>query len=703
MSKKLKSEKATIGLADQLSVLNKHTGLNVDDRVTDALEDEEMDYIGAGLCAEIDDEPFVVSVDLDEIEGALGDEFEIPGVQFDETDMAAIEEAEPTADFEINSIVRRFREWLKIIPSARLDDIKADLLAANPSLGDFELHKLATKQLKDSEKKIKLAHERSVSDENACRVLLHQYFQFDDKNALDIYLDFQKTFIDRQCLSDKKTATRRFNDVKRSVEACMSHYKKNRPDIAVTVEALMRPRNLLDQKALVTQSEASTGANAMIALLDRVDSSTVAAPIRSAADFISAITEDLSREPDQVRQRHCSDLAAQLLSAVNVTAALVKVAPDNAVFSANQRGQHPVDAMHDMLRSTGIDDSMISRYLRQWTQVQSVSQENVDRALAEIYKSQEFETVASELKNITREEIDAALAYGIDPTSSAVMQAVTEFVQNEDFVAVYEEALQKTKGTPAEASSKRKRAELANDIYTATARSLEVCSREYLKDYMRAPAGAHHYERECANGIKCICLVLMTPYPTIGTNMGGTAAFNTSGSGVTGFGNAAQALHPKEPLVSETHAEQTVPNLVGRHNQGFIAREFLLPSQAAAVRDSHKLPSVNQLCLLCNRYTTTLLYYDYMRKSSASSTKTRLDILQNHCVIIDQAREYDHAACLLTSFPNRPFTGIVKPFVAWSAAHYRYAKTKVGNVVVPCLVETAALDFQLASASATHT
>lgn len=637
--------------------------------------DEEIDFAGAGLCC---DDDFEVPGE------SFVDDFEIPGIEFD-----APQPKEKSSDDE--SLIARFRRWLNIIPVKRIDEIKSELLAANPGLSDFELHKLAVSKAAHDEKKSKLAHERSVSDENACRLLLYQYFEFDDKEALDIYFGFQRTIIERQCLSDRGGAERRLNNMKRAVDICSSHYKRTRGSVASVVETFLRPPD----RALVSSAPAPSTQ----ALIEKLDRSDVSAPIRTAADFISAITEDLSREPDQVRQRHCSDLAAQLMSAVNVTAALLKVAPDNAVFSAKQNSRHPIECMHEMLRSTGVDDAMISRYLRQWTQVQNVSQENVDRALAAIFRLQESETVRREFSALQREEVEAALAYGVDPTSSAVMHAVTEFVQNEDFEAVLEEAIASV--GPAPASSKRKRTEQASEIRTATARSLERCSRAYLAPFFRAPAGAHHFERECANGVKCVCLALMTPFPTLGNHMGGTAAFNTAGNGTSGTGTASQALHPKEPLVSETEPTQALPSSVGRHNQGFIGREFLKPSQMATLLESNKLPAVQQLCLLCNRYATTFLYYDYMRKSTLSSASTRLEILHDHTVLIDQEGEYDHSACLLTTTPNRPHTGIVGPFIGWSASHYRFSKTRVGNAILPCVVECAALDFQPASVSAT--
>jgi hypothetical protein len=361
--------------------------------------------------------------------------------------------------------------------------------------------------------------------------------------------------------------------------------------------------------------------------------------------------------------------------------------------------------------------------------------------VAHVHRQQELGVIERELKRrgVSPEEVAAALAHGVDPLQSKMMDAVFDFVSNEEFEQAHNEVLQRTKLAERYAAHDRQQeaqrrragdtdepvtpAAPAVDIektalsfsrfYFETARRLEMCSRAYLGRYMRAPAGAQFFERECVNGLKCICVTLSTPFPALGTNLGGFATHNVAENRSIGIGHALERetkndpkQGPPRPYVASDPTDEPIDrqeSIVGRHKQGFVCREFLMPSQEAHLLATGKLPEVHQVCLLCNRYATTHLYHQYTQQRGPGEPRVPLDVIHNHSVIVDQPGEYDHTACLATTFRDRYFTGIVKPFVGWAAGHYRFATSIAHGQVLPCVVETGALDFRLASDSATRT
>lgn len=95
-----------------------------------------------------------------------------------------------------------------------------------------------------------------------------------------------------------------------------------------------------------------------------------------------------------------------------------------------------------------------------------------------------------------------------------------------------------------------------------------------------------------------------------------------------------------------------------------------------------------------------MLFFERQRQRDIlPEREASIELLQNHSVLVDSAGEYDMSACLTSTFDEVHLTGICKPFVAYNAAHYRYAVTVVHGVRLPCLIESDVLDFRPRSAS----
>ena len=133
------------------------------------------------------------------------------------------------------------------------------------------------------------------------------------------------------------------------------------------------------------------------------------------------------------------------------------------------------------------------------------------------------------------------------------------------------------------------------------------------------------------------------------------------------------------------------PDTLGdvRPEEGFIAREFLLPSIRDRVLQGGILPEEVELCLLDLRLIMTYRYEEVIR-----SNKEPFEILQHHYNTIDLPGGYRKEHCLYIT-PSRGFTGFTRPVVRFSASNYIYAVITDPNNIknkLKCLAEIN-LDF----------
>lgn len=101
-------------------------------------------------------------------------------------------------------------------------------------------------------------------------------------------------------------------------------------------------------------------------------------------------------------------------------------------------------------------------------------------------------------------------------------------------------------------------------------------------------------------------------------------------------------------------------------NEGFVLREFLLPSQYTKFTQTGKLPDVTQMCLLCHRAQVAKLYIGI--KSDKEATGALISTYRNFAGV---SGEYDISQCLLPSATSH--TGLWDPVVL----HMRDAYTAV--------------------------
>lgn len=106
-------------------------------------------------------------------------------------------------------------------------------------------------------------------------------------------------------------------------------------------------------------------------------------------------------------------------------------------------------------------------------------------------------------------------------------------------------------------------------------------------------------------------------------------------------------------------------------DEGFVLREYLLPSQYKRFLETKELPKMPQLCLMCRRSEVARLYVS-MRADKSTSCALISD-LRNFASV---SGEYDISQCLLPSTNNN--IGLFDPVVHHVRKHYTL--TRIGGI-----------------------
>lgn len=164
---------------------------------------------------------------------------------------------------------------------------------------------------------------------------------------------------------------------------------------------------------------------------------------------------------------------------------------------------------------------------------------------------------------------------------------------------------------------------------------LEECDFAYCADFLREPrSNAFYKERPCSRGDRCIAMLMAANYP--------------------------------EPI--ET----------GLPTDGFICREWLLPSEKKKLEESGILPEDNKLCLLDNLSMMSFLYYNYLYKGTEP-----IACIQTHYNKVDCVGNYKLDCCILPNPRKEQFAGIVRPIVKFATNHYTYDTVSVEGEAHP--------------------
>lgn len=585
----------------------------------------------------------------------------------------------------IDGIEQRLKAWLGVRPGATQNELEAELRAKYPNERPSQITARAQTQMAEKERKKKSAYQLHVSDDKIQAMLLRAFTENNDEEAGDIYVKFREHQIRLQAASPEE-AERRMQEMRLEMRARVEAARHQQRELLA---------NEMQEDTLARETQLE------IKRLDRATGNPVTAEgvvvepgIHGAADFLRAYNQDLAAAPEKVRMSHCAAMVDELMSAINLMAELLAVAPPDAVFDVENAEGDAIDNLYELLRTDHNEENRLANlssetlhlYLDQWHRVQSESQSDIDRELVRAHKHSERDSVVASLKKtgLPSDQIEADMAFGVAPGASQVYQAIAELAHYEKFAIAVEEATEAAKlrqkldqqatalareaNRDLPAGAPRVTKEMSREMmFESALRMLPIVEREYIAQFLCEPAGPEFLERPCLFGEDCVARVKRSVFPLqqLHTN-------TTGGAGIKAV------------------------------NSGFVCREFLLPSQLAEARDTNRLPDTIRMCLLCNIYRTSQNVMQFSQQKIGCEEREPIVILQDHQVITNQVGEYAKEAMLPYTFGNRRSTGIVRPFLAYSDGNYAYSHTVRHGKRLRCVVETDTPVFRLPSASATR-
>lgn len=159
---------------------------------------------------------------------------------------------------------------------------------------------------------------------------------------------------------------------------------------------------------------------------------------------------------------------------------------------------------------------------------------------------------------------------------------------------------------------------------------LECVTRDYAADYLREPLVTANNERACRNGARCLCVSLAASI---------RAADDESRSRVSG---------------------------------GFVAREFLLPSEAARWRETRVRSAVPAMCYVCELYATKAMVKSFKSLYADADDVAPVTCKQRFYCAFDTPGQYNSETCALEANTGRRFVGAVSNMVDFRATNYTY-------------------------------
>lgn len=577
----------------------------------------------------------------------------------------------------VDSVDKRFKLWLNVCPGITQNEIEADLRAKMPRASPSYISGMAKTQMQTSDRNKKTAFEIHVSDDKVQQMLLNAY-KSGDEEAGKIYVDWRERQIKLQATSLEE-AQQRLEEMRVSVQATLEQARKE-----ATLDAFLTSAEEMCTAAARETLRTVTRIDADKNLLLGADGGVVVEPgLHTAGEFLRAYTQDQSACPEKLIQNHCSAIVNDLMSAIDLMATMIAVAPPDAVFGADSEGD-AIDTLYLMMRSEKSEHNLSSEtlhlYVQQWHLVQSESQSDVDRELVRAHKHAEIKAVENRLHTdgaLTQKQVQSAMTFGVRPEMSPVFQVIASATQLDNYALVRAEALaaskldqraeQRAKEIVRESNRSGQRLKMDDAfkiMLEGAARQVPVRSRGYTQQFLCEAAGPEYLERPCVKGELCVVRVKRAVFPSM--------PFSSSGG-------ARSATN------------------------GFICREFLLPDQLREVNATGKLPETVRMCLPCNIYYTSENVMSYAAQKQGCQERMPLMLLQDHCVLTEQAGEYTKESTLPHALANGRPSGVVRPFQAWSDSNYAYGRTVRHGKELACLIETDASVFRLPSDRETRT
>jgi len=396
------------------------------------------------------------------------------------------------------------------------------------------------------------------------------------------------------------------------------------------------------------------------------------------SQFGAAYAASKSRSEASVAGDATRFMARFHANTVNTFLKVLTSAPVDAMLTA--KGERPSGSLavdlRRVLEDNNFDVSALSnerwlKYLELWQQTHTPEAADVESALAIRAIAIDREKACNVMRKIgmTEEEVRLAMAHGKRAEVNAFLRCVVASVASEPFLRAEEqveaetllgkrvaETLKRAKKDAAAPTTTGARGRealgLANgNVKPTTPKtlgvSMEVVERAYIQSFMRPPV--LEGEEECVRRKDCVCYTMAQPFP------------------------------------EATTAENK--------GCGFVAMQFLLPSEMNTYKTHGTLPAVRKLCVLCDRAATTEAVF----KNASNGTEPTLP-LHGYVVKKDVPGGYRGSMLLPPLASQTHLTGIVGPSVAFNPSTLVYSKTLIDGRLVDCIIETE-MDFRTGSVS----
>lgn len=616
------------------------------------------------------------------------------------------------------SIGAQFKQWVRVNPGAAQAEIEKRLRTETPKADPVAIASAATKELNDtisghSSKWKQFLHDDKMAD------MLRRAGDAGDDEARELLARYETYKIRLEATNDRDRKNRTHDLFARNQERELTA-ARDRAEHAHLVSLTNNGKRALplDDKQVAPCDAARESLNtAAVRTHNEITGEIVSTNalgeangprVQRAAEFLCAYTADKSRSTSSARQRLAERLAFGTQQALELHIKFMIMANPDAVFASDGLTMtgNTVDDLIASLRSSGAADDIapatVVCYLAEWQKCLAESRIDVDNAVALRYRQFDAESVQASMAELglSREQVEANFAHGLDPDNSEIMKRIMWSANNDWFRATDAQADEKyhhaeraekiarrakkrakkadssdSATTTTGNSQSRTRAELEasdddavknadpNDAFSIeaqfkemallsrAARRLPVIPSDYFPQFMRRGLGKDHGERDCRNGEDCYCANKNSIYP----------------------------------YVSDAK----------RRGKDFICREFLLPDELDAWKVKRDLPTVAHFCVFCEMFMIAIEYDRYIR-----DRRVPIKLLHRWAVSIGPGQF--NASCMLPVSHEDRWTGIVRPFPRISPYNYVASETLVGNIRVPCMRPTDQLDFRLGSARRTR-
>ena len=639
----------------------------------------------------------------------------------------ALELLRKPPDVGSEPICAQFKHWIGVNAGGAQQQIEDRIRSKHPRLDPVKIAQRAEEEIREIMAKQTSKWTQFFSDDKMVD-LLRRYRDMNNATAreiLEAYMDYKSRI---ESTTDEERRNRENDNVLRNlerdesaardaeyrqrvhglIEAGAGRVPAGDPDF-VPVDAARDP---LTQPAR-TKLDPVTGA---VTKFNGVDDA-LGPRMQSAAEFLYAFSRNKSDPDTVIHQRLCERIACSVHQDIQLHLDFMRVAKPSSLFADDENkpsaSGNTVDDLIALLESTEtlqrVDGDAVVRYLVEWQRCLVECRLDVDDAVAFRHKQYDADLVASMMKDLelSSEQVEANMAFGIDPETSEVMRQIIWAAQSDWFRQTDAQADERYKhaerierlerrtkrrrvaeehdssGTsePAAVAASHSQSRTCEDLvhsddeavadrgsdrdfqysvesqfkdmtlHSRVARRMPAVPADYFPQFMRKGLGAEVGERDCRNGENCYCAVKSSIYP---------------------------------------YADETK-----RRGRDFVCREFLLPAEFDAWRVNRKLPSARGFCLFCELYIITLEYDRLVRER-----KTPIKPLHRFAFQIGPGQF--NASCMLPVRHEDRWTGIVRPFLRMNANNYVPGETRVGNVTVPCLRPTDRLDFRLTSVKRTR-